>query len=406
MADRPALLGGSAVFPQGVPLVRPTLPEVDTKLLHEVGAILAGGLVTKGPWLAALEERCAELMGTRHVVGVSSCTLGLLLAYQGLGLVGEVIVPSFTFMATVHPLALQGITPVFADIDDRTWNLDPDRVREAITERTTGVVAVHNFGNPAPVEELESIARAHGLRLVFDAAHGFGARHRGRQVGGFGDAEAFSMSPTKLVVAGEGGVVSTNDDELARHLRLGREYGNPGDYGSEFPGLNARLPEISAYLALRGVESLEWNSDRRRALAQRLRGLLRGVPGLSFQAVAESDECSYKDLSVRVDTDAFGLARDDLAEALSAEGVDTRRYHDPPVHEHRAYRTIRPRSEGRLPVTERLARECLTLPLWSHMDEQTVDGIAAAVTRIHAFAPEIGKVVARRRESRPAGGTR
>ncbi|HID87298.1 MAG TPA: hypothetical protein EYP55_07950, partial [Anaerolineae bacterium] len=114
-------------------------------------------------------------------------------------------------------------------IDPYTWNIDPACVEAAITERTTAVVAVHNFGNPAPVAELEAIARRHGLKLIFDAAHGFGSLYRGQPVGSFGDAEVFSLSPTKLLVAGEGGIVATNHDDLAEHIRVGREYGNPGD---------------------------------------------------------------------------------------------------------------------------------------------------------------------------------
>ncbi len=250
-------------------------------------------------------------------MAVSSCTLGLLLTYHGLGLKGEVIVPSFTFMATVHPLLWVGTEPVFVDIDPYTWNIDPAKVEAAITERTTAIVAVHNFGNPAPVAELEAIARRHGLRLIFDAAHGFGALYRGRPVGGFGDAEVFSLSPTKLLVAGEGGIVATNNDDLAEHIRVGREYGNPGDYNSDFPGLNVRLPEFNALLGLHSLGMLEENAKRRNRVAAIFRERLSQIPGLTFQRIHPQDRSSYKDFSILVDEAKFGLTRDELALALS-----------------------------------------------------------------------------------------
>jgi dTDP-4-amino-4,6-dideoxygalactose transaminase len=389
MTDKPALLGNAPVFDQFVPLVRPTLPPYDDGLARQVAELFETGMLTKGKYLREFEARMAEYLGVRHAVAVSSCTLGLLLTYHGLDLKGEVIVPSFTFMATVHPLLWVGAEPVFVDIDPHTWNIDPDKVEAAITERTTAIVAVHNFGNPAPVAELEAIACRHGLKLVFDAAHGFGSLYRGKPVGGFGDAEVFSLSPTKLLVAGEGGIVATDNDDLAEHIRVGREYGNPGDYGSDFPGLNARMPEFNAILGLRSLELLEENTVRRNRVAAAFRERLGQIPGLAFQRIHPQDRSSYKDLSVLVDEVGFGLTRDELALALKAENVDTRKYHDPPVHTHKAYRHLYPRYREALPVTDDVARKSLSLPIWSHMDKATVEGICIAIERIHAYADEV-----------------
>jgi dTDP-4-amino-4,6-dideoxygalactose transaminase len=389
MVDKPAILGGNPVFHQFIPLVQPTLPPYDDRLACRVAELFQTGMLTKGKYLREFEERVADYLGVKHAVAVSSCTLGLLLTYHGLGLKGEVIIPSFTFMATVHPLLWVGAEPVFVDIDPYTWNIDPQRVEAAITERTTAIVAVHNFGNPAPVAELETIARRHGLKLIFDAAHGFGSLYRGRPVGGFGDAEVFSLSPTKLLVAGEGGIVATNNEDLAEHIRVGREYGNPGDYDSAFPGLNARLPEFNAILGLRSLEMLEENALRRNRVAAAFRERLGHLPGLTFQRVHPEDRSSYKDFSLLVDEAAFGLTRDELALALRAENIDTRKYHDPPVHAHKAYRHLYERYRDHLPVTDHIAPRSLSLPIWSHMDETTVNGICAAIERIHAYADEV-----------------
>ena len=396
MDDRPAVLGGSPAFADLVPVVQPTLPPWEPELAAEVGRLMQTGMLTKGQHLAELETRVAAHLGVGHAVGVASATTGLLLVAQALGLSGEVIVPSFTFMATVHPLALLGVEPVFVDVDPSTWNMDVREVERAITPRTSAIFAVHVFGNPADVAGLEALAAKHGVRLVFDAAHGFGAGYRGQPVGRFGDAEVFSMSPTKLLVAGEGGIVATDDDKLADAVRAGREYGNAGSYDSMFPGINGRLPEFNALLAVRGLEMLDGNASRRRELAAAYEEQLGALPGLGFQAVDEQDACSYKDFSMRVDEERFGLSRDELAVALHAENVDTRSYYDPPVHRQRAYAHLRERYEEALPVTETLARESLSIPIWSHMPSDTLHAIGASIARIHGMAAEVRTALAAR----------
>jgi dTDP-4-amino-4,6-dideoxygalactose transaminase len=390
MSDKPAVLGAKPAFDDMLAFVRPTLPPLEGELLEALQETFETGMLTKGKYLKAFEERMAEYLGVRHAVGVSSCTLGLLLTYQGLGLKGEVIVPSFTFMATVHPLTYVGVKPVFADIDPETWNIDPDNVEKLITEHTSGIVAVHNFGNPAPVAELEDIARRHNLRLIFDAAHGYGASYRGRPVGSFGDAEVFSSSPTKLLVTAEGGIVATNNDDLAEHVRKGREYGNPGDYSSDFPGLNARMPEFNALMGLKSLEMLEQNAENRNRLVGAFKEGLDELPGITLQKIRPEDRCSYKDFSITIDSGAFGLTRDQVAKALKAENIDTRHYHDPAVHTHKPYVGM---EQADLPVTERVAGQSLSLPIWSHMTLETVERICAAIARIQDHAEEVKEVL-------------
>jgi dTDP-4-amino-4,6-dideoxygalactose transaminase len=383
MATKPAVLGGRPSFTSKVNVVRPTLPS-----FQEVGgglqAILGSGMVTKGEFLRRFEEEVAAHLGTRHAVAVSSCTSGLMLAYRGLGLTGDAVVPSFTFMATVSALVWAGLRPVYADVDAGTTNLDPAAAEAAITPRTSAIVAVHNFGNPADVEALQELADRRGLKLVYDAAHGFGALHKGRPVGREGDAQVYSLSPTKLLITGEGGVVATDDDDLASFVRLGREYGNSGRYDSAFAGLNARMPEFNALMGLHSLKKLESAAESRNEYAALYRECLRDVPGLAFQDVREGDRCSYKDFSLVIDPEEFGLSRDELAVALEEEGVDTRKYYEPPVHRQSAYREF---YDGRpLPQTDLLSANSLSLPIWSSMDPSLVRGIAGAVGRIQAQA--------------------
>ncbi len=389
---QPAILGGSPLTDHPIRLVRPVLPTLDT-MLPDVSDTLATGMVTKGRYLAAFEQAVAEHLGVAHAVAVSSCTTGLALTYKALGLRGSVIVPSFTFMATVSALIWAGATPRFVDVDPRTTNIDPDAVRAALTPDVGAIVAVHNFGNPAAVDALQALAADAGVPLIFDAAHGFGAQYQGRPVGGFGSAESFSLSPTKLLIAGEGGIVATNDAELARKLRVGREYGNDGNYGSEFAGLNARMAEYNAILGRHSLDQLETAAANRNEYADYYRQRLTQLPGIDTQHVDAANRCSYKDFSITVAAEAFGLHRDQLARALAAEQIDTRAYYDPPVHRHAAYAAFAPPADA-LPHTNWLAAHSLSLPIHSAMDRTTLELVCAAIERIHHAAPAIRQALA------------
>ena len=387
MAGKPALLGGIPLATTPIRLVRPVLPTFDA-IQADVAATLANGMVTKGQHLAAFEQAVAEHLGVAHVVAVSSCTTGLALVYRALGLNGPVLVPSFTFMATVSALIWAGATPRFVEIDPATTNVDPDAVQAALAPDIVGIVAVHNFGNPAAVDALHTIAAAAGIPLVFDAAHGFGAQRDGRPVGGFGVAESFSLSPTKLLIAGEGGIVATNDEELARRIRVGREYGNDGHYGTEFAGLNARMAEYNAILGRHSLAQLETAASNRNRYAAAYCERLSTLPGIGFQHVRAEDRCSYKDFSITINSGEFGLSRDQLAQALAAEGIDSRAYYDPPVHRHAAYAAYAPPA-GALPKTDWLAASSLSLPIHSLMDDSTIDLVCSAIERIQAHAPTL-----------------
>lgn len=387
MSDKPAILRGDTVFNNRVNIVRPVLPSF-TDVAADAEGIFASGMVTKGTHLRAFEDAVAEHLGVRHAVAVSSCTTGLMLTYRGLGLTGDVVVPSFTFMATVSALIWAGLRPVFADVDFDTTNLDPVAAEAAITPDTSAIVAVHNFGNPAEIDALQKVADRHGIKLVFDAAHGFGALYKGEPVGPQGNAHVYSLSPTKLLIAGEGGVVATNDDDLAERVRIGREYGNSGNYDSAFAGINARMPEFNALMGLHSLQMLESAARRRNEVASLYREEMGALPGIGFQQSHDGNRNSYKDFSITVDPDVFGLSRDDLAVALEAENVDTRKYYEPPVHRQTAYNRFATGDEM-LDNTELLASHSLSLPIWSHMSDEIALDICRAVRRIHKYSAEI-----------------
>jgi dTDP-4-amino-4,6-dideoxygalactose transaminase len=387
-ASVPAIYGGVPAFPDCLPLARPPVGD-PAAVASAVAPILAGRQLTNGNYVREFEARAADYIGVRHCVAVSSCTAGLMLVIRALGLSGEVIVPSFTFAATAHAVAWNGLRPRFADIDPQTLTISPSAVSQVIGVRTSAILGTHVFGTPCDVDGLAELARRTGIALLYDAAHAFGSIHSGVQIGGFGDAEIFSLSPTKVLTSGEGGLITTNNDLLAERCRIGRDYGNPGDYDCRFIGLNARMSEVHAAIGLDSMEGLESRIAARNEVADAYQAALAAVPGVSFPDVPETDRSTYKDFSVLVDADQIGVAAKTLSEMLSHEGIETRRYYSPPVHTMRAYRYLSG-VNGSLAVTQRVSDQVLTLPLWDGMTDEDVTRVAEAISRIHTYVTQGG----------------
>jgi len=387
----PAILGGEPAFEELIPMVRPVLPSF-SEMAGGIESILRTGMVTKGRFLREFEDMLSKHLNVRHAIAVSSCTSGMMLTHKALELGGDVIVPSFTFMATAAALVWAGVRLIFADVDRETNNLDPAAAEAVITPQTTAIVAVHQFGNPADLAALEKVALGHGLNLIIDAAHGFGARYQGEPVGKQAKAHIFSLSPTKLLISGEGGIVATDDDALAEKICIGREYGNDGNYDSAFAGLNARMPEFNALLGLHSLAMLEEAAEKRNATVTLFQEALGRLQGIGFQLVRPGDRHSYRELSITIEAGFFGLTRDELALALSAENVDTRKYYLPPIHKQTAYSSFY--TGAPLPNTDWLSENSLSLPMWSNMSSEVALGICEVIQRCHENAPAIRKHLA------------
>jgi dTDP-4-amino-4,6-dideoxygalactose transaminase len=391
----PALLGGSAAFADGLPFFRPAKPPLE-RVVERLRPSYEKGALTNSALRQEFEERAAAKLGVDHVVAVSSCTAGLMLVMQALAKPGsEVAMPSFTFSATGHAAVWAGAVPRFTECDTETCQIDVLDAAKRL-EKASLLVGTHVFGSPCAAEEVEAAGRAAGIPVMFDAAHGFGGSRRGKPMGGFGSAEVFSLSPTKVLVAGEGGVVSTNDPDLAARVRMGVDYGNPGDYDTQFAGLNARMSELHAAVALCSLDELDDHLVVRRDLADRYRAGLANVPGITVQAVDGEDVSTYKDLTVIVDEEDFGVDRDTLAQALKSEGIDTRPYFWPPVHRQHAYAHL---DTGDLPATDWVSRRVVSLPLWRDIPAGAVETVVEVVASIHAHAEQIASSAADKEDS-------
>ena len=330
--------------------------------LRRVNRILDNHWLTNnGPMVQEFESRIAQYLGVKHCVAMCNGTIALEIAIRALGLEGEVIVPSWTFIATAHALYWQGITPVFADIDPATHNLDPEAVKRMITPRTTGVIGVHLWGRAAPVNELQAIADEHGLKLMFDAAHAFGSTYKGQTIGCFGACEVLSFHATKAFNTMEGGAVVTNDDELAETMRLMRNFGFEGYDNVIHPGTNGKMIEICAAMGLTNLDGFDdIVAINRRNHAMYLQAL-SDLPGISVSDYDTTERNSHHYVVIEID-ECCPATRDQIVAALHAEGILARKYFWPGCHEMRPYRDLFPHAKLLLPNTQLVANRVIVLP--------------------------------------------
>lgn len=391
-----AVLGGQPIFSELLHVGRPNLGS-DSLLQNHLRRILdRRWLTNNGPCVLEFERRVSEHCGVRNCVATSNGTSALEVLVRALGLTGEVIVPAFTFVATAHALQWLGLQPVFCDVDPLTHTLDPRKVEELITERTSAVLGVHVWGQVCDVEALQALCHRHGLKLLFDAAHAFGCARDGRPVGGFGDAEILSFHATKVVQSCEGGAIVTRDPELARRARLMRNFGFEYLDSVVSPGINAKMSELHAAMGLVSLDAMDRFLEANRRNRARYREGLAGIPGIHLHEVVGQEACNDHYLVVSLDQAIFGMSRDQLLEVLIIEGVVARRYFYPGCHRMEPYASQRDPSSWGLRVTESLSSELFQLPTGTAISEMEVDAICELIRFIALHAEEIApRVVAR-----------
>jgi dTDP-4-amino-4,6-dideoxygalactose transaminase len=373
-----AINGAPPLFAEPVHVGRPNIgsrPQFDA-LMDEM--FDRRWLSNDGPLLKRFEAAICQRLGVKHCVAMCNGTIALEIATRALGFRGEVIVPSYTFVATAHALQWQEITPVFADIDPHTQVLDPAAVRKMITPRTTGILGVHLWGRAAPAEALEKIAAEHGLKVMYDASHGFGCTHGGVPLGNFGECEVFSFHATKFFNTFEGGAVVTNDDALADKMRLMRNFGFAGYDNVIYPGTNGKMTEVCAAMGLTNLDALSQFVDLNLANYRAYRAALAGIDGVRMLEFDEAESNNFQYIVLDVGGE-YGISRDRLIAVLHAENILARRYFWPGCHRMEPYRSYYPNAELLLPNTVRIANSVVVLPTGSAISVDDVAAIANVV---------------------------
>ena len=329
-----------------------------------------------------LEAALGQRLDVRELSLFTNGTAALITAIRALDLAGDVITTPFTFPATPHALSWSGLTPVFCDIDPVTLNIDPDAVERAMTPRTSAILAVHVYGTPCDVAALQRVADRHRVRIVYDAAHAFGARIDGRGIGAFGDVTMFSFHATKLFHTAEGGALACDDPDLKARIDDMRNFGIHGPDTVAAIGLNGKMTELQAALGLCVLERLDDEVARRRQLVNRYAERLDSLEGITWLRSPHGPGGSCQYAVVRVDEARFGCSRDVLQEELRAFNVFTRKYFFPLCSEYDCYRALPSAAASHLPVATRAAREVLCLPLYGGLEPGHVDRICDMIVAI------------------------
>jgi dTDP-4-amino-4,6-dideoxygalactose transaminase len=377
--DNLCIFGGEPTFDRNLYVGRPNIGDRE-RLLERINDMLdRRWFSNNGPFVQDLEQKIADLIGVKHCIAMCNATVALEIAIRAAGLTGEVIMPSFTFIATAHALQWQEITPVFCDIDPLTHTINPWRVESLITPRTTGIIGVHVWGKPCNVEALTEIAQKHHLKLMFDAAHAFGCSYKGQMIGNFGEAEVFSFHATKFCNAFEGGAVVTNNDELAAKIRLMKNFGFSGYDNVTYIGTNGKMSEVSAAMGLTSLESLDEFVATNRQNYQQYQQELHDIAGIRLFSYDEAEVNNYQYVVLEIDEAVTQVDRDQFVKILWAENVLVRRYFYPGCHRMEPYRSYFPHSGLLLPETERIAKRVLVLPTGTAVNSDAISQICQII---------------------------
>jgi len=370
-----AIAGASPTFPSPLHVGRPNIGNRE-RLMERINDLLdRRWLSNAGVYVNELEQRLAEILGVKHCIVMCNGTVALEIAIRALGLQGEVIVPSLTFVATAHALQWQQIKPVFCDIDPVSCTIDSSRVEELITPLTTGIIGVHLWGRPCNTDALQEIAERHRLRLMYDAAHALGVTSGGKMIGGFGDVEIFSFHATKFINSFEGGAVTTNNSVLADRIRLMKNFGFSGYDNVVYIGTNGKMPEVSAAMGLTSLESMDEfiAINYRNYLAYK--DGVKDIPGISLLPYSDNERTNYQYIVLILDETVARIARDRVIDVLQKENVIARRYFYPGCHRMEPYRSLQPQAGLVLPETEKLVRQTIVLPTGTDISLEAISEI-------------------------------
>lgn len=337
-------------------------------------------LTNGGPFHQALEQALAEYLGVKYISLFANGTLALLTAFQALRLTGEVITTPYSFVATSHSLLWNGLTPVFADIDPRTYNIDPQRIEQLITPQTTAIMPVHCYGVPCDVDKIQQIADIYGLRVIYDAAHAFGVKKEGISILNHGDLAVLSFHATKVFNTFEGGAIISHDSKTKQRIDYLKNFGFAGETRVVAPGINAKMNEVEAAFGLLQLKHIDRALAERETLSDHYRKLLADIEGITLLEVPANVTWNHAYFPVLIEAD-FGISRDAVYELLKTENILTRRYFYPLISSFAMYSGLPTASEQHLPVANAIANKILCLPIYPGLSKNEQEHIVDVIRR-------------------------
>ncbi|WP_439026682.1 DegT/DnrJ/EryC1/StrS family aminotransferase [Haloarchaeobius sp. DT45] len=393
MTETPAHYGGEPIRADVLGYGGQSITDAEREAVVEA---LDGDYITRGPTVERFEERVADLVGVDHAVATTSGTTALHLCGRAadFGEGDEVITTPLTFASTAHVASYTGATPVFADIDPKTRTLDPDAVRERITDDTAGLVPMHYAGHPADIDELLDVADEHDLTVIWDACHAIGGTYRGEPIGAQRDMAVFSFHPVKNITTAEGGMIVTDDDHLAERLRSLRSFemdyapagheDEPWFQVTEGLGYNYNITDLQAALGLAQLDRLDQFKARRDEILAQYREAFADVPGVEMPVVKDHTDPMFHLCAVEIHADEFGCDRKTFVNAMHAENIGVQ-VHYVPLHHHPYFQNEFGYSDDEFPVTNRVYSRLVSLPLFPEMTETDVGQVIEAVTGLQSY---------------------
>ena len=364
-----------------ITVTSPLLPDLDefNQLLHEIWD--SKWVTNNGTFHKQLEQALCEYLKVPYISIFTNGTLPLITALQALRVTGEVITTPYSFVATTHALWWNGIRPVFTDIDPATGGLDPERIEEAITPRTTAIMPVHVYGKPCRTAEIQAIADKYGLKVIYDAAHAFGVEVNGESVLKEGDLSTLSFHATKVYNTLEGGALVMHDEKMKQRIDRLKNFGFAGETEVVAPGINSKMDEVRAAYGLLNLRQVDAAIEARHQVAVSYRAALRDVEGITFWDDMPGVRHNYSYFPIFIDADRYGMTRDELYFKMREQGILGRRYFYPLISEFSTYRGLPSAHPDNLPQATRMANSVICLPMHHELTEADINRIIQAIVK-------------------------
>ncbi|MDY0142785.1 MAG: DegT/DnrJ/EryC1/StrS family aminotransferase [Bacteroidales bacterium] len=361
-------------------VTQPSLPELQ-EFIPYLQKIWDNKILTNnGPFHQQLEKELAQFLGVPFISLFANGTLALVTALQVLRITGEVITTPYSFVATTHSLWWNNIKPVFVDIEPEFGNLDPEKIEAAITPKTTAILPVHVYGNPCKVDKIKEIADIYGLKVIYDAAHCFGVKHKGVGICNYGDLAILSFHATKVFNTMEGGAIICHDEATKKRIDYLKNFGFAGETTIMAPGINSKMNEIQAALGLVQLNHYDENIKKRKDIASTYRKELTNIKGISMLPEPTETDSNYAYFPIFINEKEFGISRDQLYEKLKQHNIFARRYFYPLISEFSMYKTLDSSNPSNLPTAIKLAEQVICLPIYPDLSKSNTSKITDLIT--------------------------